>query len=58
MNNDKTVFRLTEEDFHSIAEEKLNRRLTASELDLIHNKFNIDDWSQQIEVFFDIFQIF
>ncbi len=44
------VFKLTIEDFESV----LGRSLTEDEQDTILNRFNIDSWADEVEVFLDV----
>lgn len=48
-----TVFRLTYEDFELV----LDRELTEDEKAIIYNKFTIEDWSDHVECFLDVYGI-
>ena len=48
--NDGIVFKLTIADFESI----LGRELSMEECSTAYHDFNIDDWSEHVECFFDI----
>lgn len=51
MNN--IVFKLTYDDFEMV----LDRKLTDDEKITIYNKFTIHDWSEMVEIFFDVYNI-
>lgn len=51
----KTIFKLTEEDFNAIAEGYIDRRLTSDEISLAQDKFSIDDWSEIVEMWLDVY---
>jgi hypothetical protein len=46
----KTVFRLTFDDFESI----LGRDLTDDEKDIVLNKFSLEYWWEDVELFLDV----
>ena len=54
MENYDSVFTITEEDVQFIAEERIGRELTRDEMDSFKHKFNIEDWSEQIEYHIDL----
>jgi hypothetical protein len=47
------VFKLTYDDFEMV----LDRKLTDDEKITIYNKFTIHDWSEMVEIFFDVYNI-
>ena len=51
--DDTTVFRVCLGDFETI----LGRKLSVEEQDKILNKFNIEDWSEHVTDFLDIYEI-
>lgn len=48
------VLGITEEDVQLIAEEKLNRRLTKDEMEIFSHKFEIPDWTDEVELSLEI----
>lgn len=54
----ETIWRVTEEDFRCVIEERypdLSEEQIEALLDRAHDKFSIIDWEEQVEVFLDIY---